>query len=72
MLSSWDKFNRTFDLDGFTGDRTLGCRKGTRVLREDGELGRYDHADVDETEGEDVDDIENDQINGILDFVTSL
>ena len=33
---------------------------------------RYDHADVDETEGEDVDDIENDQINGILDFVTSL
>jgi len=66
------QIQRTFDLDGFTGDRTLGCRKGSRVSREDEELGKYGHADSDDMEGEDADDIENDQINGILDFVTSL
>ena len=66
------RIQQIFDLDGFTGDRTLGHRKGSRVAREDGELGRYDNNDGDDTEDEDIDDIENDQVNGILDFVTSL
>ena len=44
----------------------------------DSEAGKYGPIDGDdaegegEGEGEDADDIESDQINGILDFVTSL
>jgi len=66
------QIQQVFDLDGFTGDRTLGCRKGTRVVQVDRELGSYDHVEGDNGEGEDADDVENDQIDGILDFVTSL
>ena len=66
------RIQQTFDLDGFTGEKTLGHRKGSQVTRDGGELGRYDNVDSDDAEGEDVDDIENDQVNGILDFVTSL
>ena len=66
------QIQQVFDLDGFTGDRTLGRRKGSRVTREDGEPCRYDDVDDDDTGSEDADDIENDQINSILDFVTSL
>jgi len=65
------QLQRVFDLDGFTGDRTLGCRKGTRV-QVDGKLGSYEHVEGDDGEGEDADDVENGQIDGILDFVTSL
>ena len=32
----------------------------------------YDHIDGDNAEGEDIDDVENDQIDGIVNFVTSL
>jgi hypothetical protein len=66
------RVQRIFDLDGFSGDRTLGCRKGTQVVRVDGESGSYNHVEGDDGEGEDADDVENDQIDGILDFVTSL
>lgn len=66
------QIRQVFDLNGFTGDRTLGHRKGCQTVQEVGELGWGDHNDDDDTEGEDADDIENDQINGILDFVTSL
>ena len=66
------QIQQVFDLDGFTGDRTLGRRKGSQVTQEDGELCRYDNVDDDDAESEDADDIENDQINSILDFVTSL
>ena len=66
------QIQQVFDLDGFTGDRTLGHRKGSQVTQEDGELCRYDNVDDDDAESEDADDIENDQINSILDFVTSL
>jgi hypothetical protein len=66
------QIQQVFDLDGFTGDRTRGCRKGAQVVQANGELGSYDRVEGDDGEGEDADDIENDQINGILDFVTSL
>ena len=66
------QIQQVFDLDGFMGDRTLGRRKGSQVTQEDGELCRYDNVDDDDAKSEDADDIENDQINSILDFVTSL
>lgn len=64
------QIQQVFDLDGFIGDRTLGRRKDSQATQVDGELEKYDSEDGDEAE--DVDDVENDQINGILDFVTSL
>ena len=66
------QIQQVFDLDGFTGDGTLGRRKGSQVTREDGEPCRYNDVDDNDTGSEDADDIENDQINSILDFVTSL
>lgn len=66
------QIQQVFNLDGFTGDRTLGRRKGSQTVQGAGELGRHDCVDSDDAEGEDGDDIENDQINGILDFVSSL
>ena len=66
------QIQQVFNLHEFTGNKTLGRRKGHQFVGEDGELGRYDHADDDDINDEDADDIENDQINGILDFVTSL
>ena len=60
-----------FNLDGFTGSRTPGHRKSDQDVQGDEELGRYDHVD-DDSESEEGEDIENDQIDGILDFVTSL
>ena len=66
------QIQQVFDLDGFTGTKMLGRRKGHQAVQEDGELGRYDHVDGDDAEGEDADDNENDQINSILDFVTNL
>jgi hypothetical protein len=66
------QIQKVFNLDGFTGDRTIGCRKGTQPIQVDGELGSYDHVEGDDGEGEDADDVENGQIDGILDFVTSL
>ena len=60
-----ERIQQVFDLDGFTGDRTLGRRKGSQVIREDEIPGRYDHAEGDDAEGEDVDEIEHDQVNGV-------
>ena len=64
------QIQQVFDLDGFTGNRMLGRRKDSQAARADGELERYDSEDGDEAE--DTDDMENDQISGILDFVMSL
>ena len=60
-----------FKLDGFTGNKTPGHRKGHQAVEEGEELGGDNHVD-DDSEGEEADDIEDNQINGILDFVTSL
>ena len=66
------QIQQVFGLDGFTGTTTLGRRKGGQCVREDEELveDEGDHAEDDDAEGED--DVESNQINGILDFLTSL
>ena len=64
------QIQQVFDLDKFTGNKSLGCRKGSQGAQVDGELEKCDSEDDDETE--DADDVANNQINGILDFVTSL
>ena len=66
------QIQQVFSLDGFTGTTTLGRRRGGQCVREDEELGEDegDHAEDDYAEGED--DVESNQINGILDFLTSL
>jgi len=61
-----------FSLDGFTGDRAPGRRKGSQAVQEVMELEHCNHIDGDDAEGEDIDDVENDQIDGIVNFVTSL
>jgi hypothetical protein len=66
------QIQQVFHLDGFTGDATRGCRKGSQLVREDGELGGHDHVDDEDPEDEDADDIEHNQVNGILDFLTNL
>jgi len=66
------QIQQLFDLDGFTGDRTVGCRKGGQAVLRDEGLGYNCTDDDDDAEGEEADDIENDQIDGILDFVASL
>jgi hypothetical protein len=66
------QIQHVFHLDGFTGDATRGCRKGSQLVREDGELGGHDHTDNEDPEDEDADDIESNQVNGILDFLSNL
>ena len=66
------QIQQVFDLDEFTGNRTPGHRKGRQAFQEVGELVRHDYVEGEDAEGEDADDAENDQINSILDFVTSL
>ena len=66
------QIQQVFDLDGFTGDRRLGYRKGHQAVQEVGELEGHDYVEGEDAEGEDADDAENDQINSILDFVMSL
>jgi len=66
------QIQQIFDLDGFTGSKTLGCRKGSQAVREEKEVEKCDQIDNDDLEGEDADDVDNDQIDGILDFVASL
>lgn len=66
-----------FGLKGFTGNRKLGCRKGTQDVLGDEEYESGDHVvddddDDDGRDGGDVDDVEKDQLNGIIDFVASL
>jgi hypothetical protein len=61
-----------FNLDGFTGDRTRGCRKGGHIACGREEPEKYDHTDDEDAEGGEADDVEKSQINGILDFVASL
>lgn len=65
------QIHQIFDLDGFMGDRTWGHRKGHQSILVGGGLELFGDADED-AEGEDADDVDNDQINGRLDFVTSL
>ena len=66
------QIQQVFCLDGFTGDRTVGRRKGGQPIRGEGGAEWCGKVDGDEAEDDDADDIDNDQINGILDFVTSL
>jgi len=66
------QIQQIFDLDGFTGSKTLGRRKGSPAVREEKEVERCDQTGGDDLEGDDVDDVDNEQIDGILDFVASL
>jgi hypothetical protein len=61
-----------FNLDGFTGDRIRGCRKGGHIACGREEPEEYDRTDDEDAEGGEADDVEKSQINGILDFVASL
>jgi len=76
-----ERITCTFALDGFTGNRTLGLRKGGSSLCMDdlGELGSGSYAvedddndELKEGEAEDIDEIDTDQIDGLITFVTSL
>lgn len=67
-----------FDLDGYTGSRTVGCKKGCRATVE-GTLERPAYHwqagggdDLKEGDGEEIDDGETNQVDGLLDFVTKL
>ena len=66
------QIQQIFDLDGFMGSKTLGRRKGNPAVQEETEVERCGQISNDDLEGEDVDDVDNDQIDGILDFVASL
>lgn len=82
-----ERIRCTFALDGFTGNKTVGSRKGDRSLCMGG-LGipagcdytigsgvSHDLRDGEGLEGgdgEDIDDVDTDQIDGLITFVTSL
>ena len=74
-----ERISSTFALDGFTGCKTLGLRKGCSgscasslgMLASAG----YVIGDDDDLKGgdaEDIDDVDTDQIDGLITFVTSL
>ena len=64
---------RIFGLKGFTGDRALGRRKGGQdSLGDEQESGDGFVDDDGGGDGGDVDDVEKDQLNGIIDFVANL
>lgn len=67
------QIQQLFGLEGYTGDTTPGQRKGNQAIDEERELGQHNRiVDDEDLEGEDADDIDNDQIDGIVAFVTSL
>ena len=68
-------------MDGFTGSRTLGSRKGSRSPFVDvGTLAGCTYTiggDDDDNEGlkdggEDIDEADTDQLDGLINFVSSL
>jgi hypothetical protein len=70
-----------FDLDGFTGSRTIGSRRGSCPPHVDvGILAgceyRIENADDDddlkEGGGGDIDEADTDQLDGLINFVSSL
>ena len=67
-----------FKLDGFTGDRTIGCKRGCHTAATDGlERPAYhwqadDDDDPKDGDGEEIDEGETNQVDGLLDFVTKL
>ncbi|KAF9778551.1 hypothetical protein BJ322DRAFT_1014134 [Thelephora terrestris] len=77
-----ERIRCTFGLDGFTGSRTLGSRKGTHPSCVDvGKLAGYgyvigdDDDDVDglkDVGGEEIDEADTDQLDGLITFVSSL
>jgi hypothetical protein len=68
------QIQQIFNLDGFTGKKTLGSRKGGQVAvaQESDDVGHYDHGGNNDDEGEYTNDLADGQIDGILDFVASL
>ena len=82
-----ERIRCTFTLDGFTGSKTVGSRKGDHSLCMGGletsaacdyTIGNRDDDDLQggeglkEGDGEDIDDVDTDQIDGLITFVTSL
>jgi len=82
-----ERIRCTFALDGFTGSKMVGSRKGDHSLCTGGPrtlpgcdytIGSDDDDDLRDDEGlkegngEDIDDIDTDQIDGLITFVTSL
>ena len=66
-----------FNLDGFTGNQTVGCRKGCHAAATNSLGGGVYHLqalDVDnlkDDDGEEIDEGEANQVDGLLDFVTN-
>ena len=70
LLLEWIK--SIFSLDGFTGSKTLGFRKGCHPPRADiGMLTSCDHT-VDDDEDFDIDEADTSELDGLVNFVTSL
>ncbi|KAF9790844.1 hypothetical protein BJ322DRAFT_1170390 [Thelephora terrestris] len=77
-----ERIRCTFELDGFTGSRTLGSRKGTHPSCVDiGKLagcgyvigdGNDDIDGLKDGGGEEIDEAETDQLDGLITFVSSL
>ena len=75
-----EQIRSTFALDGFTGSKTCGSRKGSSSPCTGGLgiLASCDHVIEDDGDSdlkgdaEDIDDVDTDQIDGLITFVTSL
>ena len=69
LLLEW--IESVFSLDGFTGSKTLGFRKGCHPQRADiGMLTSCDHT-VDDDEDFDIDEADTSELDGLVNFVTS-
>jgi hypothetical protein len=76
------RIQQTFDLDGFSGDKSVGIRKGTLVLASSSNMGSSGvikeicaiNQDVEEDNVVDVDDDDeaNGDIGGLVDYVSNL
>lgn len=66
------------NLDGFTGNRTIGCRRGCHMVaaatseRPFFPLRVPEDDDLKDFDGEEIDEGETHQVDGLLDFVTKL
>ena len=73
-----DHIQQIFDLDGYTGSRTIGCKKGCRTAavgileRQVRHWQAVEGDDSKDSDGEEIDDGETNQVDGLLDFVTGL
>jgi hypothetical protein len=62
-----------FDLDGYTGSKLAGCKRGSRAEGGKGtDNAAYDNEDFGGDDGEEIDEGEMNLVDGLLDFVTKL